>query len=386
MPFSRIGVEMGPLKNLKIIEFAGIGPGPFCAMMLSDMGADIIRLERKGAEPRYFGAKFQVLNRGRLSAGIDLKNPEGKKAALRLIDQADALLEGFRPGVMERLGFGPDICLNRNPKLVYGRITGWGQNGSLAQAAGHDINYIAISGALHSFGRRGEKPVPPLNLVGDFGGGGMLLAFGMVCALFEARQSGLGQVVDASVVDGSAALMASIFGAWSSGTWKDERGVNRLDTGAHYYDTYETADGKYISIGSIEPQFYALMVQKAGVEDEGFHPQTDEENWPRLKDKLVEVFKTKTRDEWCEIMLGTDVCFAPVLSLEEAVHFPPNVERKTFIDMDGVVHPTPAPRLSRTPPEIQGPPSYPGADTKQALKEWGFSDEDIVQLQKSGAI
>ena len=377
---------MGPLKNVKIVEFAGIGPGPFCAMMLSDMGANIIRLDRKGAEPRYFGSKYHVLNRGRRSAGIDLKNEEGRKAAFRLIDQSDALLEGFRPGVMERLGFGPDICLERNPKLVYGRMTGWGQEGPLAQAAGHDINYIGINGALHSIGRRGEKPVPPLNLLGDFGGGGMLLAFGMVCALFEARQSGLGQVVDAAVVDGSAALMASTFGAWSSGTWKDERGVNRLDTGAHYYDTYETADAKYISIGSIEPQFYALMLEKAGIEDQFFHPQTDEDNWPQLKERLGEIFKTKTRDEWCEIMLGTDVCFAPVLSLEEAVSFPHNRERKIFVDMDGVIQPAPAPRFSRTSPEIQGPPAYPGEDTEQVLSDWGFSVDDIEGLRKAGAI
>lgn len=377
---------MGPLKGVKLVEFAGIGPGPFCAMMLSDMGADIIRLERKDATPRFSEAKYEVLNRGRRSAGIDLKSSEGKKAAFRLIDQADGLLEGFRPGVMERLGFGPDVCSERNPGLVYGRMTGWGQDGPLAHAAGHDINYISVNGALHAIGRRGERPVPPLNLVGDFGGGGMLLAFGMICALFEARESGKGQVVDAAMVDGSAALMASAFGAWSSGTWKDERGVNRLDTGAHFYDTYETADARYISIGSNEPQFYALMLEKTGIDDPAFHPQMDQNNWPELKEKLVEVFKTKTRDDWCEIMLGTDVCFAPVLSLEEATTFPHNVERGTFVDIDGVIQPAPAPRFSRTPPEIQSPPPVPCEDTEQVLGDWGFSSVDIADLRESGAI
>lgn len=377
---------MGPLRGVRLVEFAGIGPGPFCAMMLSDMGADIIRLERKDATPRFSEAKYEVLNRGRRSAGIDLKSPEGKRAAFRLIELADGLLEGFRPGVMERLGFGPDVCLQRNPRLVYGRMTGWGQDGPLAQAAGHDINYISVSGALHAIGRRGERPVPPLNLVGDFGGGGMLLAFGMACALFEARGSGKGQIVDAAMVDGSAALMASAFGAWSSGTWKDERGVNRLDTGAHFYDAYETADGKHISIGSNEPQFYALMLEKTGIADETFHPQMDQSNWQELKERLVEVFKTKTRDQWCEIMLGTDVCFAPVLSLEEAAAFPHNIERGTFVDADGVIQPAPAPRFSRTPPEIQGPPPVPCEDTEQVLGDWGFSVDDIEGLRESKAI
>jgi len=377
---------MGPLEGVKIVEFAGIGPGPFCGMMLSDMGADIIRLERKDAVPRFAEAKYEVLTRGRRSTGIDLKNPKGKAAAFRLIDQADGLLEGFRPGVMERLGFGPDDCLKRNPRLVYGRMTGWGQDGPLAHAAGHDINYIAVSGALHTIGRKGERPVPPLNLIGDYGGGGMLLAFGMVCGLFDARGSGKGQVVDAAMVDGSAALMASVFGFWSGGVWKDERGVNRLDTGAHFYDTYETADGRYIAIGSNEPQFYALLLEKTEIDDPEFYPQMEQNSWPQLKEKLVKVFKTKTRDEWCDIMLGTDVCFAPVLSLEEAVSFPHNTERKAFETIDGVVHPAPAPRFSRTPPAIQGPAPYPGEHTRQALSDWGFSDADVDTLEESGAI
>jgi len=377
---------MGPLKGIRIVEFAGIGPGPFCAMMLSDMGADIIRLDRRDASPRFSEAKYEVLNRGRPSAGIDLKHPEGKKAAFRLIDQADALLEGFRPGVMERLGFGPDVCLERNPGIVYGRMTGWGQDGPLANAAGHDINYISVTGALHAIGRRGERPVPPLNLVGDFGGGGMLLAFGMVCGLLEARESGRGQIVDAAMVDGSAALMASAFGAWSSGTWFDERGVNRLDTGAHFYDAYETADGKHISIGSNEPQFYTLMLEKAGIADPAFHPQMERENWPDLKEKLVAAFKTKTRDEWCDIMLGTDVCFAPVLSMEESVAFPQNAVRETFVEIDGVTQPSPAPRFSRTRPEIQGSAPAPGENTEDALWAWGFSAEEIETLRTQGVI
>ena len=372
---------MGPLEGLKVVEFAGIGPGPFCAMMLSDMGADVIRLERKDASPRFREAKFDVLNRGRASAGIDLKHPEGKTAALKLIETADALLEGFRPDVMERLGLGPDICLERNPKLVYGRMTGWGQTGPLSRAAGHDINYISVSGALHAFGRKGERPVPPLNLVGDFGGGGMLLAFGMVCALLAARESGVGQVVDASMVDGSALLMASTFGEMASGAWQDERGVNRLDTGAHFYDAYETADGKFISIGSIEPQFFALMLEKADITGPEYHSQWDRGKWPELKKKLEEVFKTKTRDEWCEIMLCTDVCFAPVLSMEEAVEFPHNVERKTFIEIDGVPQPAPAPRFSRTTPDVRCPPPAPGGNTEEALEAWGFTSEEIVKLR-----
>ena len=377
---------MGPLKGYKIIEFAGIGPGPFCAMMLSDMGADIIRLDRKGATARFDDPKYEVLHRGRRSAAIDLKHPEGKKAALKLVAGADAAIEGFRPGVMERLGLGPEDCLKVNPKLVYGRMTGWGQNGPLSSASGHDINYISVSGALHTIGRKNEKPVPPLNLIGDYGGGGMMLAFGVVCALLEAKTSRKGQVVDAAMVDGSAALMASVYGAWSAGTWVDDRGMNRLDGGAHYYDTYETADGKYISIGSIEPQFYALLLKHAEITDTEFEEQNNTEKWPALKEKLVPIFKKKTRDEWCDIMLGKDICFAPVLSLEEAVKFPHNTQRNTFVDIDGVIQPAPAPRFSRTKPSIQCPPATPGEHTEVLLKNWGFSSDEIQALRSSGAI
>jgi len=376
---------MGPLKGVKIIEFGGIGPGPFCAMMLSDMGSDIIRIERKGqlslTEPKY-----DVMMRNRRSIGIDLRKPEGAAAVLQMIAQVDALQEGFRPGVMEKLGLGPEVCLEQNPALVYGRMTGWGQEGPLARAAGHDINYISVSGALHTFGGKGQKPVPPLNLVGDFGGGGMLLAFGLVCALFEVRNSGRGQVVDAAMVDGSAALMAMIYGLKAAGFWTDERGVNLLDGGAHFYDTYETADGKYISIGSIEPQFYELLLQHAGIEEPDFKDQLDQKKWPFLKEKITEIFKTKSRDEWCRIMEGTDICFAPVLSLDEAPDHPQNLARKTFIDIDGVRQPAPAPRFSQTPPFLQGPPPKPGEHTKAVLAEFGFSTDEIEDLETAGAI
>jgi alpha-methylacyl-CoA racemase len=376
---------MGPLKGVKIIEFGGIGPGPFCAMMLSDMGADIIRIERKGqlslTEPKY-----DVMMRNRRSIGIDLRKPEGAAAVLKMVAQVDALQEGFRPGVMEKLGLGPEVCLEKNPALVYGRMTGWGPEGPLARAAGHDINYISVSGALHTFGEKGQKPVAPLNLVGDFGGGGMLLAFGLVCALFEARSSGRGQVVDAAMVDGSAALMAMIYGLKAAGFWTDERGVNLLDGGAHFYDTYETADGKYISIGSIEPQFYELLLQHAGIEEPDFKDQLDQKKWPFLKERITEIFKTKSRDEWCRIMEGTDICFAPVLSLEEAPDHPQNLARKTFIEVDGVLQPAPTPRFSQTPPELQGPPPNPGEHTKGVLAEFGFSTDEIDGLEAAGAI
>jgi alpha-methylacyl-CoA racemase len=376
---------MGPLKGVKIIEFGGIGPGPFCAMMLSDMGADVIRIERKGqlslTEPKY-----DVMKRNRRSIGIDLRKPEGAAAALKMIAKFDALQEGFRPGVMEKLGLGPDICLEINPALVYGRMTGWGQDGPLARAAGHDINYISLSGALHTFGRKDEKPVAPLNLVGDFGGGGMLLAFGMVCALLEAQKSGRGQVVDAAMVDGSAALMAMIYGLRAAGVWADERGVNLIDGGAHFYDTYETADGKYISVGAIEPQFYQRLLRHAGIEDPDFKDQLDPQKWPALKEKITNIFKTKTRAEWCQIMEGTDICFAPVLSLDEAPEHPHNRERKTFVAVDGVVQPAPTPRFSKTPPELQSPPPQPGEHTKAVLGEFGFSADEIEGLEAVGAI
>ena len=380
---------MGPLEGIRIIEFQGIGPGPFCGMMLSDMGAEVIRIDRAanvvGGDPAT--PPVDVLARGRKSIGVDLKNPDGVETVLRLIETADGLIEGFRPGVMERLGLGPEECLARNPRLVYGRMTGWGQEGPYALAAGHDINYIALAGALEPIGRHGEAPVPPLNLVGDFGGGGMLLAFGMACGLIEAARSGQGQVVDAAMVDGAATLMAMFHSMRAMGVWNDERGTNLLDTGSHFYDVYECADGRYISIGSIEPQFYAELLRLTGLDsDEEFARQLVREDWPHLKARITEVFATKTRDEWCEIMEATDVCFAPVLTLEEAPAHPHNVHRDLFTELAGVVQPNPSPRFDRTVPQIQGPPSHAGADTDGVLAAAGFDADDIAKLRDIGAV
>jgi len=377
---------MGPLHGIKIIEVGGIGPGPFCGMMLSDMGAEIVRIDRKG-QFMLTAPKYDLLTRNRRSVQMDLRKPEGVAAVLKMVEEADALQEGFRPGVMEKLGLGPDVCLERNPRLVYGRMTGWGQEGPLARAAGHDINYIALTGALHTIGRKGDKPIPPLNLVGDFGGGGMMLAFGMVCGLLEAQKSGKGQVVDAAMIDGSAALMTMMYGLLGSGIWTDERGVNLLDGAAHFYDTYETADGRYVAIGSIEPQFYALLLKHTGAgDDPDFQNQLDPGKWPELKVKLAEIFKSKTRDEWCEIMEGTDVCFAPVLSMDEAKDHPQNQTRKTFIEVEGVLQPAPAPRFSRTAPEPPTPPPTVGEHTEQVLADFGFSENDVQGLKAAEII
>ena len=374
---------MGPLAGFRIIELAGIGPGPFCGMMLSDMGAEVIRVDRIAGEPR---RPRDVLARNRRSIAIDLKKPEGVELVLRLCEQCNALFEGFRPGVTERMGLGPEDCMARNPKLVYGRMTGWGQEGPLAQAAGHDINYIGLAGALHAIGRKGERPVPPLNLIGDFGGGGMLLAYGLVCGLLEAVRSGKGQVVDAAMVDGTAALMAMFFSMGAGGGFNDERGTNMLDSGAHFYDTYETKDGKFVCVGSIEPQFYALLVEKGGLDSDRFGDQMDRSRWPEYKQELEQVFRAKTRDEWCEIMEGSDVCFAPVLSIFEAPQHPHNQYRSTFVEIDGVVQPAPAPRFSRTPAQVRGSAKSPGADTTEILSELGCSEDEIARLAESGAI
>lgn len=375
---------MGPLKGVKIIEVGGIGPGPFCAMMLSDMGADVIRVNRRG-DPGRYESKYETLHRGRPAIGVDLKKPEGVELLLRLVEKADALQEGFRPGVMEKLGLGPEICLKRNPKLVYGRMTGWGQEGPLSQASGHDINYIALTGALYSIGRPDQNPVPPLNLVGDFGGGGMLLAFGMACALFETRGSGMGQVIDAAMVDGAASLMTMFYGLRAAGLWTDERASNFLDSGAHFYDTYETADGQWVSVGSIEPQFYQLLLRHSGIDDLGFQDQNDRDRWPGFKKKMTEIFKTKTRKEWCEIMEGTDVCFGPVLTMGEALEHPHNVARRTFVNIGEVPQPAPAPRFSRTRPEIRGPALVGPEHTEAALLDWGIPGDDIERL-KAGEV
>jgi alpha-methylacyl-CoA racemase len=374
---------MGPLQGVKVVEFAGIGPGPFCAMLLSDMGAEVVRIDRKGSRG---GSKFDITARGRRSIALDLKKPEAVETCLKLIAKADALLEGFRPGVMERLGLGPDVALKRNPKLVYGRMTGWGQTGPMSQAAGHDINYIALIGALHAIGRKGEKPVPPLNLVGDFGGGALYLAFGIACGLVEAKNSGKGQVVDCAMTDGAASLMSMFYGFKASGMWSDEKGTNLLDGGAHFYDTYETSDGKWISIGSIEPQFYTLLLEKAGINDPEFEHQMDRAKWPVLKEKIARVIKTKTRLQWDALMENTDVCYAPVLSLAEAPQHPHNVARETFVHIDGVTQPAPAPRFSRTTPVVQGPPPAAGQHTDAILKDWGFAPGEVDALKAAGAI
>ena len=339
---------MGPLAGVKIIEIAGIGPGPFAAMRLADMGADVVRVDRSNQVHGYDPATppGDSLNRGRRSLGIDLKNPEGVEMLLRLVESADGLIEGFRPGVAERLGFGPEVCLERNPALVFGRMTGWGQSGPYAHTAGHDINYIALAGVLDSLARDGGQPTPPINLVGDFGGGGMLMAFGLVCGLLSARSTGVGQVVDAAMVDGSATLMAMIWAFKGMGIWdSDKPGTNLLDTGAHFYDTYRCSDGKWVSIGSIEPQFYSELLRLTGLEGDDLPAQMDKTAWPRLKVRLAAIFAERTRDEWCEIMEGTDVCFAPVLTMDEAPAHPHNIERGTFIELNGVVQPAPAPRF-----------------------------------------
>lgn len=378
---------MGPLEGVKIIEIAGIGPGPFAGMVLSDLGAEVLRIDRVQNVMRAPGdASLDFLARNRRSVGVDLKHREGVAAVLRLVERADGLYEGFRPGVMERLGLGPDVCLERNPRLVYGRITGFGQEGPLSRAAGHDINYIALAGTLHSIGREGEAPLPPLNLVGDFGGGGMLLAVGMLAALVEQARSGKGQVVDAAMVDGAALLNTMMYSLRRIGMWIDERGKNLLDTGAHFYDVYETKDGEYVSIGSIEPQFYAELIRLAGLDGEDLPAQMDREKWPDLKRRLREIFKTKTRDEWCAIMEGSDVCFAPVLSMAEAPEHPHNRARGTFVEVDGAVQPRPAPRFSRTPNEVARPPAVPGQHTDEALADWGFPPEEIAKLRELGAI
>ncbi len=379
---------MGPLAGVKVVEIAGIGPGPFCAMVLADLGAEVIRVDRASGVPEQIpeGPARDVLNRGRRSIAVDLKTPRGAETVLRLVESADALIEGFRPGVAERLGIGPDAALAANPRLVYGRMTGWGQDGPYADAAGHDINYIALSGLLHAIGRAGEAPVPPLNLVGDFGGGGMLLALGVVAALLETRSSGEGQVVDASMVDGAALLGTMVFGFFGTGGWNDERGTNLLDTGAHFYDVYETADGRHVSIGSIEPQFYAELLRLSGLQDEDLPAQFDREQWPAMKERVAAVFATKTRDEWCEIMDASDVCFAPVLSLAEAPEHPHNRARGTFVEQAGVVQPAPAPRFSRTPGELVAPPPHPGQHTDEVLRAWGFEADEIAKLRADGAV
>lgn len=380
---------MGPLQGITIIEIAGIGPGPFGAMSLADMGADVIRVERPGGSmfTAAHNTKLDFLNRGKRCICINLKTPEGVDTVLRLIDKADGFIEGFRPGVMEKLGLGPDVCLERNPALVYGRMTGFGQEGPLANAAGHDINYIALAGALHPIGRAGEKPAIPLNLVGDFGGGGLLLAYGMVCGLLESKTSGKGQVVDAAMIDGAATLMASTFAALQSGFWKEERGTNLLDSGSHFYEVYETADGKYISLGSIEPQFYAALLEKLGEDARHFQNQFDMENWPAMKERMTQIIKRKTRDQWDEIFDGVDVCYAPVLAMSEVRKHPHHQARDSFVEDDeGIWQPAPAPRFSRTKAQLRGAAAALGENSTEILREFGFSEAEIAANYAAGAV
>jgi alpha-methylacyl-CoA racemase len=351
-------------------------------MLLSDLGADVVRIDRKGGASR---GKTDVTARGRRSVAMDLKSPRAVEACLKLMAVADAAFEGFRPGVMERLGLGPDAALTRNPKLVYGRMTGWGQTGPYAQAAGHDMNYIAITGALDAIGTQ-EKPIPPLNLVGDFGGGALYLAFGLLAGITHARATGAGQIIDCAMSDGAASLMAMFYGFRASGMWAASRRSNLLDGGAHFYDTYQCADGRWISIASIEPQFYALLLEKTGVSDPDFQRQMDRESWPSLRERLSKLILAKTQAEWCEIMDATDVCFAPVLTMDEAPTHPHNAFRETFVDVGGVVQPAPAPRFSATPGAIQGPPPAVGEDNRQALADWGFSQAEIDGLVANGAL
>ena len=375
-------MRQGPLTGLKIVEFAGIGPGPFCGMLLSDLGADVVRVDRKGGRG---GAPSDITARGRRSVALDLKTPEAVEACLKLMAAADGIIEGFRPGVMERLGLGPDVALQRNPRLVYGRMTGWGQTGPYANAAGHDMNYIAITGALHAIGTK-DKPIPPLNLVGDFGGGALYLAFGLMAGIISARETGEGQVIDAAMSDGAASLMAMFYGFKASGMWTHDRRANMLDGGAHFYDTYQCSDGKWISIGSIEPQFYALLLEKTEITDPAFAGQMNRGEWDNLRAKLGEVIGKKTQEEWSAIMGGTDVCFAPILDLDEAPKHAHNVARQTFVEVAGVIQPAPAPRFSETPGAIQGPPPAIGAHDIEALTDWGFTGAEIDALKAAGAL
>ncbi|TAK82855.1 MAG: CoA transferase [Betaproteobacteria bacterium] len=374
---------MGPLSGIKVLEFEAIGPAPFAGMLLADMGADVIVVDRPastdlGLKPERW---YDVMMRGKRSVALDLKSPGAKEVCLELVERADVLIEGFRPGVMERLGLGPEAALARNPRLVYGRMTGWGQEGPLAPRAGHDINYIALAGVLNAFGRKGEAPVPPLNLIGDFGGGGMLLGFGVACALVEARRSGKGQVIDAAMVDGASLLAAMFSGYLASGSWSEERGVNILDTGAPWYDVYETKDGKYVSIGAIESRFYEELLKKLDLVN---LPQHDRSRWPEMREKFAQTFKSKTRDEWCRVLEGSDACFAPLLSFSEARAHPQAVSRKSFVNVARVEQPAPAPRFSRTPGAVRRAPPERGEGGAQALAQWGFDADAVKRLKSRG--
>lgn len=378
----------GPLAGLRVIELAGLGPAPFASMMLADMGADVIKVDRatsvRGGNAD--APPADVLSRGRQSIGVDLKQPDGVETVLQLVERADVLIEGFRPGVCERLGLGPAVCMERNPQLIFGRMTGWGQDGPWADRAGHDINYVALSGTLSMIGRKGERPVPPVNLVGDFGGGGMLMAFGVLAAVFERSNSGVGQVVDAAMVDGSALLASMMYGLKAMGIWDGGQGGNMIDTGAHYYEVYETSDGKFVSLGGIEPQFYAEMLERLDIDPESMPPQNDSSRWEESKAIISERVSQKTRDDWDVVFEGSDACYAPVLSPEEAAAHEHNVMRGTFIEVGGVPQPAPAPRFSRTPAGVPNPPDHLGQHTTVALERWGFDPGELERLREAGAI
>jgi alpha-methylacyl-CoA racemase len=374
----------GPLAGCRIIEMAGLGPGPFAAMLLADLGAEVIRVERVGARPA--AADKYVMHRGRRSIAVDVKHPDGRDVLLGLSDRADALIEVFRPGVMERLGLGPADCRRRNPRLVYGRMTGWGQEGPLAPTAGHDIDYIAISGALGCVARAGERPVVPVNFLGDFGGGGLFLALGIVAAMWEATRSGEGQVVDAAMVDGSAVITTMLHGLLAQGRWRDEAGVNFSDGGSNYYDTYVCADDRHIAVGAIEGPFYAALLRGLGYDRDELPDRADPSNWPVLKERFATRFRSKTRDEWAKLFEGTDACVAPVLGLTEAAHHPHNVARGVFVEREGIVQPAPAPRFDRTPSELDRLPPAPGQHTRELLREHGYDDSGIARLIETGAV
>ena len=379
---------MGPLQGLRVIELAGIGPCPMCAMLLAELGADVVRVDRPAASGLGIdmAPEFHLLNRSRPSIAVDLKHPDGVETVLRLVESADALIEGFRPGVAERLGLGPQHCAARNPRLVFGRVTGWGQDGPLAKSAGHDLNYIALTGALDAIGRRGAPPTPPLNLVGDFGGGALYLALGVVAALHEARASGKGQTVDAAMIDGAASLMTSAYALRAAGVGDAPRGENILDSGAHFYDVYETSDGRYVSVAPVEPKFYAELLRRIGLESRDAPHSADRTEWPQSKARLAALFRTRTRDEWCAILEGTDACFAPVLGMDEAHRHPHNAARATFVERDGIVQANAAPRLSRTPAGIRCSPPAPGSGTRSVLADWGFGAGEIDDLAARGVI
>ena len=380
---------MGPLAGVKVIEFTGIGPAPMAAMMLAEMGATVLRIDRVTDSDLgiQLGTRFELLKRSRHIIRLDLKRPDAVALTLRLIEQADGLIEGFRPKVMERLGLGPDICLARNPRLVFGRVTGWGQEGPLAQAAGHDLNYIALTGALDAIGRKGAPPTPPLNLVGDFGGGALYLVVGLLAAIIEARQSGRGQVVDAAMVDGAASLMTSIYGTHAAGVMDGGRGGNITDSGSFFYEVYECADGRYVSVAAIETKFLAELLRLLEIDPATMPPQMDRDRWPEAKQRLAERFRTRTRDEWCALLEGTDSCFAPVLTMDEAPNHPHNRARNAYVELDGVVQPGPAPRFSRTPSDRPTPPESPGAtDPRSVLAQWGIAASEIQTAVAAGIL